>query len=438
MSSHPLMEIVAAQKRGIPRGITSVCSAHEIVIEAAMEYARDHGDWLLIEATSNQVNQYGGYTGMRPRDFRAFVSAIAAKVGFPLERLILGGDHLGPNPWKGEPAAAAMAKAEALVYEYAAAGYSKIHLDASMHLADDPKDRSRRLDGRIVAQRTAALCRAAEEGFRAWRQQVPDAPEPVYVIGSEVPVPGGAEAGDADLKVTEPADFNETIALAAEAFRAAGLAEAFERVIAVVVQPGVEFGDGTVHPYDRARAAALVAALRQVPGVVFEGHSTDYQTPEALKALVEDGVAILKVGPALTFAVREALFALSFLEEELCAGRPEWEPSRLRDVLEEAMLAEPADWVKYYQGDERALRLARRYSLSDRVRYYWGKPRVREAVARLYANLRSEPLPLPLISQFLPKEYPLVRAGRLAPEPHALVKAHVKAVLAEYREAVTP
>src|SRR5690606_28336640 len=115
-------------------------------------------------------------------DFRAFVSAIAAKVGFPLERLILGGDHLGPNPWKGEPAAAAMAKAEALVYEYAAAGYSKIHLDASMHLADDPKDRSRRLDGRIVAQRTAALCRAAEEGFRAWRQQVPDAPEPVYVI----------------------------------------------------------------------------------------------------------------------------------------------------------------------------------------------------------------------------------------------------------------
>ena len=63
---------------------------------------------LLIEATCNQVNQDGGYTGMTPADFRRFVEGIAARTGFPADRLMLGGDHLGPNPWKSLPADQAM------------------------------------------------------------------------------------------------------------------------------------------------------------------------------------------------------------------------------------------------------------------------------------------------------------------------------------------
>jgi tagatose-1,6-bisphosphate aldolase non-catalytic subunit AgaZ/GatZ len=35
---------------------------------------------VLIEATCNQVNQDGGYTGMTPADFRRFVEDIAARV----------------------------------------------------------------------------------------------------------------------------------------------------------------------------------------------------------------------------------------------------------------------------------------------------------------------------------------------------------------------
>ena len=64
----------------------------------------------LIEATSNQVNQDGGYTGMVPAQFRDFVQGIAERVGFPLARLVLGGDHLGPNAWTALPADEAMAK----------------------------------------------------------------------------------------------------------------------------------------------------------------------------------------------------------------------------------------------------------------------------------------------------------------------------------------
>ena len=64
----------------------------------------------------------------------------------------------------------------------------------------------------------------------------------------------------------------------------------------MVVQPGVEHGDHTILEYDRARAAHLARAIRDLPRLVFEGHTTDYQTPQALTQMVEDGIAILKVG----------------------------------------------------------------------------------------------------------------------------------------------
>ena len=92
---------------------------------------------ILIEATCNQVNQDGGYTGMTPADFRDFVHALADEAGIDRRRIVLGGDHLGPNPWKALSARDAMAKARDLVRAYVEAGFTKIHLDASMACADD-------------------------------------------------------------------------------------------------------------------------------------------------------------------------------------------------------------------------------------------------------------------------------------------------------------
>ncbi len=101
----------------------------------------------------------------------------------------------------------------------------------------------------------------------------------------------------------------------------AGLGDAWERVVAVVAQPGVEFGDDTVVAYDAVAAAGLAATVRDAWPLVFEAHSTDYQRPDALVDLVRDGFAILKVGPWLTFAMREALFALEAIERELLGRR---------------------------------------------------------------------------------------------------------------------
>lgn len=134
-----LKELVTASKAGRPAGICSVCSANEYVIEAAMEETLASGGVCLIEATANQVNQFGGYTGMTPADFVSFCRKIASRTGLDEERLIFGGDHLGPLVWSAEEEEAAMEKAEALVRAYAAAGVQKIHIDASMRLgSDDP------------------------------------------------------------------------------------------------------------------------------------------------------------------------------------------------------------------------------------------------------------------------------------------------------------
>ena len=422
-----LAPLIARHRGGEPVGITSVCSAHPLVLEATMrEAAADPAEGLvLVEATSNQVNQDGGYTGMRPAGFRELVLGAARAAGLAPDRLLLGGDHLGPNPWRDRPADEAMALAEEMVRAYAAAGFAKLHLDCSMACAGDPSPPG----DVLVSERAARLARAAEDAAAG---QTPLS----YVIGTEVPVPGGAAESIQGLEPTSAQAARATLAAHREAFARAGLDDVWPRVRGLVVQPGVEFDEWTVVGYEPERTTALQGVLADEPGIVFEAHSTDYQTPERLAALVRDHWAILKVGPGLTFALREALFALEAIERELC---PEEQRSGLRAVLEARMLAHPDHWARYYDGgDEATRRLARVYSFSDRLRYYWPDPEVEGAVQRLFANLAAVQIPLPLLSAWLPLQYARVRAGALSPEPRALVLDHVAAVLRDYRRACEP
>jgi len=418
-----LLPLIAAHRRAENVGICSVCCSNEQVLIAAMQVALDYDTPLLIEATSNQVDQFGGYTGMNPAQFRDYVLRLADAQAFPRDRLILGGDHLGPNAWQKRPAEEAMANARDLISAYVAAGFHKIHLDCSMACAGDPTP----LPDEIVATRSAELARiaertAAEAGL----------PPPVYVIGTEVPVPGGESSLGGGVQVTTPEAAAKTLAIHREAFSSPDLAPAWERVIAMVVQPGVDFDHSDVQHYVPAAATALSDFLEQQPRIVFEAHSTDYQTEDSLHALVRDHFAILKVGPAATFAYREALFALAAIEDELL---PETERSRLVDVLDRCMVERPKYWQNHYHGDEHQLRLLRRYALSDRCRYYWGEPEVQSSVDKLVANLRRAVPPSTLLSQYLPEQYREVVAGRLSPDPLALVRHRVYLRLAEYARA---
>lgn len=426
---HPLQIMIERRRAGEKCGIPSYCTANELALEAALLRAKALGKPVLIEATANQVNQFGGYTGMRPADFYKKVLDMAREIGVPEAQVILAGDHLGPLTWQDEPEAAAMDKAETLVREFVRAGFTKIHLDTSMKVADDPAGL---LATETVARRGIRLYRACMEAWDALCAEKPDAMRPVFIIGSEVPIPGGAQEAEDALAVTKPAAFRDTVDTYKRCFAEAGLADGWNDVIAVVVQPGVEFGDDQVFLYDREAAKDLSAALADYPEIVFEGHSTDYQTAECLKKMVEDGIGILKVGPALTYGLREALFALSCMEKELV---PEGERANFPEALEAAMLENPGNWKKHYHGDDRALWLARRYSFSDRARYYIGQPKVEAAMNRLFDNLRKYPIPMNMLHQYMPCQFDAIRAGELDPDPRALAMYGIVRFMKDYEFA---
>lgn len=435
--SNPLLDTVLRHKSGEHVGIYSVCSAHPLVIESAILQALEDESYLLVEATSNQVDQYGGYTGMRPPDFRNLVVEIADRRGLGEERVVLGGDHLGPNPWQHLPAEEAMTRAETLIEAYVAAGFTKIHLDCSMPLVDDPSP----LGDEVVAGRAARLAQKAEQAAAA----TTGASDLLYVVGTEVPTPGGAQERLDKVQPTSAKAAKDTLAHHRQAFGEAGLEEAWARVIALVVQPGVEFDHLHVIDYERSAAKELGRVPEDYSQLVFEAHSTDYQTTANLSALVEDHWTILKVGPALTFAMREALFALAAIEDELLdelhevgAEASGQMRSRLIEVLERRMLEEPTQWEKYYTGDANTQRLLRQYSYSDRIRYYWSDPEVQAAQERLLSNLGEHEIPPPLLSQYLPEQYARVRRGELAVEPKALIFDRVRDALRVYVRACNP
>ncbi len=420
-----LLDLVQHHKSGRAVGLYSVCSAHPVVIEAAFLDGLNGTGPVLIEATSNQVNQFGGYTGMTPRAFREFVFAIADKAGFPRERVLLGGDHLGPNCWQHEAAEVAMAKSETLIADYIAAGFRKIHLDCSMSCAGDPVP----LTDDDVAARAARLCAVAEI---TWKKVGGEAP--VYVIGTEVPVPGGAHEELGELAVTGQQAAQQTIIVHENSFADCGLQQAWKRVIGLVVQPGVEFDHHKVIAYQPEKAAGLSRLIESQPGIIFEAHSTDYQTAANLKNLVRDHFALLKVGPALTYALRETLWALADIERELLgvAGS-----SHFKQVVMAAMKKNPVHWSKYYT-NESTLDLDLQFSLSDRLRYYWNDPDIQNAQSTLLTNLTRKPLPLTLLSQYLPHQYQLIGQGKMASRPDSILCEGVARVLRQYRHACSP
>jgi len=414
-----LDEILRVKQSGKTIGIPSVCSAHPLVLEAVFQHAGQSGNLVLIEATANQVNQFGGYTGMLPADFVRFVHGLAEKYAFPSSRLFLGGDHLGPLPWSSESAASAMDKAKSLVRAYAMAGFSKIHLDCSVSCVDDYK-----LSPDKMAQRAAELAAVVEEAC-----ETEGLPFPRYVIGTEVPAAGGAKAEEGDLLVTQPDDAARTIEITRQAFLSLGLHSAWERVKALVVQPGVEFGHDTIHEYDRPAAQNLTRYIETIPNLMYEAHSTDYQPRTSLQQLVEDHFAILKVGPGLTFAMREAIFGLAQMEDLLCEH-----PSRILEVIEKAMQANPVHWQKHFPDKK----VNRQYSFSDRIRYYWPDPAVRKAFEIMMENLKKSPIPWALLSQYFPEEYTEVRDGNLANHPKVLILRRIIRVLENYDAACFP
>jgi D-tagatose-1,6-bisphosphate aldolase subunit GatZ/KbaZ len=407
-------------------GTLSVCSSHPAVLQTAMAMAARENRPFLVEATASQVNQFGGYSGMTPAAFAAYVRQLAETAGLSKDRIVIGADHLGPHVWKHESAAVAMAKSIELARECVAAGFKKIHIDTDIPCADDPPGK---LAPETAAQRAAILCLAAET--TAAENAFPDDALPAYVIGNEVPPPGGSLEDTHLTSITDPDALLSSLRLFERIFAETGLSDAWRRVIAVVVQPGVDFGNQHIAPYQRKRAAALSNAFRHLPeGMRYEIHSTDFQPPEALRQMVEDHFSLLKAGPCLTFAFRKAILALEHIETEL----PDIQRrSHLRQVMTALMNQETRHWQSHYQGSPETIRFLQYFSYKDRIRYYWNRPEATDAAKRLYHNLHR-PLPDALILQYLPDVYPEIKSGAMSSDPLSIIRHYIQNALRPYRD----
>lgn len=405
-------DLIQRNKNGEAIGLPCFCTANEQVLRAVLAFAKKTGFPTVIEATCNQVNQNGGYTGMTAADFKDWLAGMATDAGVPMEQIILGGDHLGPNVWKNEPIETAMEKARELVKTYVEAGFKKIHLDASMACGGEPNPTFTQ-----IAERAADLCAVAE-------QYAPDPSELIYIIGTEVPIPGGETEEPDALDVTSVDRFHDTIETHRTAFAARGLEDAWTRIVSVVTQPGVDFGHTSIYPFVPEKAKPLSDEISGMTGLTFEAHSTDYQPTSALAALVENHFFFLKVGPELTFRFREAVWALADIEAQMDLA----DPSNVREVMTQRMTDAPDNWQNYYSGTDADVARLRIYSYSDRIRYYWADDTVSAALNKLMSNLSGHKLPETLVSQsFMGLEF-----GDIPTDANVLMEDHINKCVRRY------
>ncbi len=423
MQTSYLQTIVQENKKGKHCGVYSCCSANYYVIKAVLKKAKETNTIALIEGTSNQINQFGGYTNMTPEEFSNFVESIANEIEISMKQIILGGDHMGPLPWANLDADSAMKNAQELIKQCVLAGFQKIHLDTSMLLGEE-----KFLTDEIIAKRGAILAETAEKTYKELKKHNPTALPPVYVVGSEVPIPGGVK-DNVSNGITTGINCKTTLNAYKNAFNEIGLQEAFNRIIAIVVHLGVEFKATDLDEYDERLVAELIETMKSNPQIAFEGHSTDFQKKENLYKMVENNTAILKVGPALTFALREALFSLECIEKEIISVDKR---SNLRETLDQQMRIKPASWEKYYQDEnDDVKKILRSFSYLDRIRYYLPDEKVCHAIKTLMKNLDGN-MPLYILSQYMPTQYRKVRSGILENNCETLILDKIGEVIDDY------
>lgn len=419
------LDLFGPQSKGKCKGIASYCTSNPLVIRYLLRIYRKLDLPLLIEATANQVNQFGGYTSMTPAMFSNFVKSIAKEEGFDLNNLILGGDHLGPLVWVKEDQDVAMERATVLVSDFVKAGFQKIHLDTSMKLLGDPDNFYGAPE--LVAKRGRLLATACEHSVDV-SQNIP----PIYVIGSEVPIPGGETSSYSQhVEVTKVSNLQRTLLAYMENFKSLNI---WDRVRAVVVQPGVEFNNDGIITYNRKDFQELKNFIRQYPGIFFEGHSTDYQSKFTLANMVSDDIAILKVGPALTHALINALFNLELLLDDLTLrGRT------FTLALECVMGRQPKYWEAYVPQCISAVtqNCYKKYSLSDRARYYLSDSSVVKEIEEMFLTFARINVPLFMIDRYFPVQFKRILNGSLDFSLESILEDSIREVISPYVYATT-
>ena len=96
------------------------------------------------------------------------------------------------------------------------------------------------------------------------------------------------------------------------------------------------------------------------------------------------------------------------------------------------MVDNPKDWQNYYFGSEHDKELSRKYSFSDRSRYYMSREDIQSSMNRLFENIDSIDLPLGLIKQFFPNVFNKILTEDYPIDSKSLVKSNIIEVIDDY------
>jgi D-tagatose-1,6-bisphosphate aldolase subunit GatZ/KbaZ len=120
------------------------------------------------------------------------------------------------------------------------------------------------------------------------------------------------------------------------------------------------------------------------------------------------------------------------MEKDLYAYSPAGGYSRFSDVLEQKLMQQPKYWERYYHGSEGDLAFARKYSLSDRCRYYLEDETIKDSIQRLVANINAKSIPFGLMSQYFPAQKEAILAHNGPVDAQWLIKERIRDVIKTY------
>ena len=343
------------------KALPSFCTSNIEVIKTILFFCNIKKLPCLIECTSNQVNQNGGYTNKTPKMFIKEILNISKKSKFDSKKLYLGGDHLGPLPWKKENTKTAIKNSISLINQFLKYNFCKIHIDTSIKCKDD-----KYINSEIIFNRTNKIL----NDFNIKKK----IKNKFLVIGTEVPLSG---SGDNNKIVkTSKKQIVSEVTKFKEILKKLNLKS---NLFGLVIEPGMKYKHFSI---TKPKFPDFIKKkiISKKKNFVYEAHSTDYQKKSTLKQLVKNNFKFLKVGPELTFNYSRALFMMESIEKKFCKVKN----SNIKKSILSSMMKNKKYWDGYYKKNERKLFLD---SKLDRMRYYLNTKPVINSIKTIKKNI---------------------------------------------------
>ena len=340
----------------------SFCTANEEVIKIILLYCKIYNLPCLIECTSNQVNQFGGYIKKTPKEFSNLIFKIARTIKLNKKNIFLGGDHLGPLPWNNKNSNLAIKNSIELINNYISNKFCKIHIDTSVQCKNDKV-----FNSQIKFDRTKKILKKIKLKKKS---------NIFYVVGSEVPISGSDKK-----KLLKPTSIY-TIKKDSNIFSELLFKKSCKKKnFGLVIEVGMKYMDKYIQkPNLKNFLQKKNFSLKN--NFIYEAHSTDFQSINTLKKLVNNNFKFLKVGPELTYLYSRSLLLMQKIEKHFI----EKNKSNFNENLIQEMLKNNKYWINFYEKNNYNQFLNSKY---DRSRYYLGTKKVKNSIGKLRLNINN-------------------------------------------------